>query len=342
MTVSKPSQILQLLSKYGRTADVKLLALLGPETALYVTSHGYKTGNEAKLSSAVGFGFFCDSLERARSGVLVNNARAYAEFLLRAIDVDDIPPFVYLFLAAIETSIVKICQDIINYWNASDEEIAAQTKYFEQSIAQKKWCDLYRMELKKLQTMPLCRLAEFVLGRATFSGVAIKGSLLASEVFSRNISAQQLDVCCRAATSSVIAIGTKISFSPNVVKAIAIDSTQVDTNADVVVCLTDETREKAQKMCDKEAFTCSKWFMKIEKERAAIVDMFEAGRGNIESFIHQERARCVRVLTPDEEAAWRGKVKESYDEQMAKAAKIIANRKALEEDPDADIDDKVY
>jgi len=342
MTVSKPSQVLQLLSKYGKTADVKLLALLGPETALYVTSHGYKTGAETKLSSAVGFSYFCDSIERGKSGVLVNNARAYAEFLLRVIEVDDIPPFVYLFLAAIETSIVKICQDIINFWNSSDEQIAVQTKYFEQPVAQKKWCDLYRMELEKLSKMPLCRLAEFVLGRATFSGIAIKGPMLASEVFSRNISAHQLDVCSRSATSGVIAIATKISFNPTVVKAIAIDTNHRDPDADVVVCLTDESREKAQTMCDKDAFSCSEWFVTIEKDRAAIVNMFEASRGNIESFIHQDRAQCVRVLTPNEEVDWRAKLTQAYEEQMNKAAKIVQNQNALKNDPDADIDDKVY
>lgn len=327
MTFTPPSAALAALIRHGKHADVQLLARLGPSTALLVRSDRYQDGTTTSttptlLRGGEAFSFFCDELTRANKALsLTNEATVFARHLMRII-ATDVPTDVYLLLAAIETRLLKVCEDIVNYMNSTDELAQTYVTYFQQSVQQDCWADLYGVDTDQLKKSDPCKLAEFVLGRCVVAGSKLVAFLTAYPVFSHNVNLYHINRINSLLHSETTKTGLQVSFLPAVVKRIALDQSEIDPEKEAVVRLTADAKKEAERIVNKDVPSVSAWVRAIEEDGDTVAEILAASRGDIKSFVDVKRARYVETLSPDEESKWRAEVSARRAEMEAQGRDI--------------------
>lgn len=333
MTLVAPSSILAALIRHGRYADVQLLARLGPSMAVLVRSDRYQKGDTTSttptlLRGGEAFSFFCDELVRVNTASpLTNDATLFAQHLMRVIKTD-VPLDVYLLLAAIESRLVKVCEDVVNYMNSTEELTNKYVEYFQQSVQQDCWADVYGVDAEQLKKSDPCKLAEFVLGRCVVAGAKLVAFFTAHPLFTHNVNLYHLNRVNALLHRETAKFGLQVSFLPTVVKRIALEPSELDPEADVVVRLTAAAKSEAERIVNKDVPTVSAWMRGLEEEGNTVSEILAASRGDIKSFVDVKRARYVETLSPDEERQWRA-------EMEARRAELEAQGRAVADKLDA-------
>lgn len=331
-TYADPSARLRALTRFGAPADVMLLAQLGPSCALYVHSREYRArsqqpppNNPFGLDARAGFRFFCDHLaDTNRHYPIAQFADLFTRHAMQAVRTP-IPHLVYLLMAAIETAIPGISDDVIKYWSSTPELTAEHRLMLGQPFSTSDLVDAYHLHSDQVDAAgDDLNVAEFLFGRSAYLGSAAT-AMITAPLFARNISAYALDKAL-----AVIAVETKrvamtIPFTERDVQRRALDAFDAQPDATVKIVITEEARKTVETLFNEPVQHCSDWFAQLETKRQQIDDVLGATAGDITQGVNERRRKYIRPFEGD-----------SY-QKFGNFVFAGGERRA---DPDDDIDDK--
>jgi hypothetical protein len=296
MTYTTPSKRLRALVKYGRKADVVLLARLGPSCALYVDSQPYQSSGDAGspycLTEADAFGFCCDSFQNTdKLFPLANVAAPYMQHLKRAFTTR-VPDLMYLFMVAIETGLPGMADDVLFTWASTPQSAAEQEKTLGLSFFSSTLYPSYNIKAAAFgEKREECTVAEFLFGRSALLG-HLCSSMLTKPFFSRNISVYSLDQSMREIAEQTKKISIDASYRIVEIKRRVIDPS-IDDDMPVDVVISPAAREVIENVANRTAPQTLDWFEALGQEAKTVCDIVAATKGDIVVGVSHHRLRYV-------------------------------------------------
>ncbi len=360
MNYVRPSRYLQILASVGKPVDVLLLSRIGPSTCLFVDSQQFRQQQTANLCSATNpyglddqraFQFYVNQIEQANRVVpIANIVGPYAHHLHHAVTAP-ISPRLYFLLAAIESNVPGIGDDMVRHIEADQETLADVGPLLASKFYSSHLPSIYGVPVPKAdeanpdQVFEDCTIAEFLLGRSAELGTLCV-PIMMSPPFKRHISVCVLDQAILSMRLQEKAGALKVSFLPVEIPASAIEL-DAATDERRMFQLTDDARKIAEQSVQREPETCGEWFSALVRDRDRIADLLKIGEGDIRLGVSEHRLQYVRRLTDQEVEHEYARRKKANTESIAfakraieQAAPAVATNSTNSTDADDDVDDK--
>ena len=254
MTYAAISERLKALARYGSPPDVKLLGRVGPSTSLFVDSIDHRSKSQSPpadsrygLDDQQAFRFYCDDFEATNAVYpIVCFAARYADHVSHVVPTVGIPSLLYLLMAAIETKIPGIADDIIAYWSSTPELVAEQNRVLREPFNTSPLVSVYNLTPDQAASSSSeMTIAEFLFGRSAYVG-CVSVTMLSNESFARNISAFMLNKVLETISFQIKTMARKVSFAPVSVPRRLIDQ-EADQKETIEIELTKSAKDLLQK-----------------------------------------------------------------------------------------------
>lgn len=288
MTYAAVSDRLKALARYGSPADVKLLGRVGPSTSLFVDSIEHRSKSQSPpvdspygLDHQQAFRFYCDDFEVTNAVYpIACFAARYADHVSHVVPTVGIPTLLYLLMAAIETKIPGISDDIIAYWSSTPELVAEQDKVLREPFNTSPLVSVYNLTPDQASSSSNeMTIAEFLFGRSAYVG-CVSVTMLSNDSFARNISAFMLNKVLETISIQTKTIARKISFAATSIPCRLFDQ-KADPKDTIDVELTKDAKDMLQKYSDEATPKCAHWFAEVEMRRDRATDVYAASTGDI-------------------------------------------------------------